>query len=207
MSKLLLEKKFIVITRGMMIGFPIFAIAFLSQIQTTNSIEIDDSSFTWFFLGTLLHLFWYIFGGIGALAWLYTLIMRSNSVIRVYEDRVELTTKFLTEKITRIEASKIESVNVKDTFVGKKTYGSVFVTGSGGAVIGIFPIANQHDVAEAIRGIASSPSKKDSTSNNAKAEQTPSTDLASQIEALDKLRKSGALTETEYKAAKAKILG
>jgi uncharacterized membrane protein len=150
------------------------------------------------FLILVALMYWVIFGGIFA----FFIYFRKNQILRVFEDRAEVRTKFLVEGVRRIEASKIEAVNVADALLGQKAYGSVMITGSGGTKIMINPIGDQHKVAEIIRGISSASSSKSSAS----AATSSFDDLAAQLKNLADLHKSGVLDDKEYKAAKAKLI-
>jgi hypothetical protein len=124
---------------------------------------------------------------------------RKNSYFDVYSDRVQLRTKFIREHVRRIEASKIEAVDVGDTLLGKKSYGGVLITGSGGTKILAKPVPNQHEIVELVRGIASAPQAKSDASASG-------SDLAAQIRELQDLRDAGILSEKEFASAKGKLL-
>ncbi len=132
-------------------------------------------------------------------------VARRSQVLSIYQDRIEVRSKFITEKIRRIEASKIEAVDVTDTPLGQRGYGTLIITGSGGTKILATPVPNQHELAELVRGISSSSSKKVSAASHAAA--PIGDDLASQLHKLESLRSAGVLSDEEFKAAKAKLLG
>jgi hypothetical protein len=188
-SKLLLEQAYVPYTKGfkvcmVLIGLLLSAITFLV-------ITFPE-------LFALAFLYYLVFAAVLG----FTIAYRKSQILRVFDDRVEARSKLLVENVRRIEASKIEAVNVTDALLGQKAYGAVLVTGSGGSKIMITPIGDQHKVAEVIRGISSASSSK-STSSPA---GSSSDDLAAQLKNLSDLHKSGVLDDKEYKAAKAKLI-
>jgi len=189
MSKQLLEQQFVPYTKGFKISLVIVGVLLGSATLLVLAVP---------FLITVALMYWVIFGGIFA----FFIYFRKNQILRVFEDRAEVRTKFLVEGVRRIEASKIEAVNVADALLGQKAYGGVMITGSGGTKIMINPIGDQHKVAEIIRGISSASSSKSSAS----AATSSSDDLAAQLKNLADLHKSGVLDDKEYKAAKAKLI-
>jgi len=189
MSKQLLEQPYVPYTKGFKVG--IVMIGLLLSAITLLVITFPE-------LFALAFVYYLLFGGILG----FTIAYRKSQILRVFEDRVEARSKFLVENVRRIEASKIEAVNVTDALLGQKAYGAVIVTGSGGSKIMINPIGDQNKVAEIIRGISSASSSKSSSS----AVASSSDDLAAQLKNLSDLHKSGVLDDKEYKAAKAKLI-
>jgi hypothetical protein len=189
MSKQLLEQPFVPYTKGFKISLVIVGLFLVSG--TLMMLPVP-------YLLPLAFMYWIIFGAIFA----FTIQFRKSQVLRVFEDRVEVRSKFLVENVRRIEASKIEAVNVLDALLGQKAYGALVITGSGGTKVPVNPIADQDSVAEIIRGISSASSSKSSSS----AVTSSSDDLAAQLKNLADLHKSGVLDDKEYKAAKAKLI-
>lgn len=120
----------------------------------------------------------------------------------VYADRVEFSSTFLAKQVRRIEASKIESVLVRESLLGRSRYGTVTVRGSGAGAIRLKRLAEPEKFAEAVRSVASAAQSKAASQT---AGASTSIDLAGQIAQLDALRGSGALSESEFQAAKAKL--
>jgi hypothetical protein len=189
MSKQLLEQPFVLYTKGFKISVVIAGLFLVSGSLVMLAVP---------YLLPLAFMYWIIFGGIFA----FLIHFRKSQILRVFDDRVEVRSKFLVESVRRIEASKIEAVNVLDALLGQKSYGALVITGSGGTKVPVNPIANQDSVAEIIRGISSASSSK-STSSPA---SSSSDDLAAQLKNLADLHKSGVLDDQEYKAAKAKLI-
>lgn len=132
-------------------------------------------------------------------------VARRSQTLSIYQDRIEVRSKFITEKIRRIEASKIEAVDVTDTPLGQRGYGTLIITGSGGTKILATPVPHQHELAELVRGISGTSSKRVSSSSQDAG--VTGDDLASQLHKIEELRAAGVLSEDEFKAAKAKLLG
>lgn len=188
MSKLLLEQPYVAYTKGFKVSMVLMLLVLVSL--TVLVIEEPD-------LLLLALMYWLIFAGIVA----FLVAYRKSQILRVFEDRVEVRVKFLVESVRRIEASKIEAVNVSDALLGQKAYGTVLITGSGGSKILVNPIGEQHKVAEIVRGISSASSSKSTSSTVSSTD-----DLASQLKNLSDLHSSGVLDDAEYKAAKAKLI-
>ena len=184
MSKQLLEQKFVPYTKGFKVS-----VAFLGLLVIASALVFLPIALMW---AVMFAIIMAIFSHI-----------RKNQILRVFDDRVEVRSKFLVENVRRIEASKIEAVNVTDALLGQKGYGAVIITGSGGSKVMVTPIADQERVAELVRSISSAPSVKPHAST-----QTPveSGDLAAQLKNLAELHNSGVLDDEEYKAAKAKLI-
>lgn len=189
MSKQLLEQPFVPYTKGFKIALVIIALLL-------SAITLIVIAFPYLF--PLAIIYYLIFGGVLG----FTIAYRKSQILRVFEDRVEARSKFLVENVRRIEASKIEAVNVTDALLGQKAYGAVIVTGSGGSKIMISPIGEQHKVAEIIRGISSASSSKASSPLPSSTD-----DLSGQLKKLADLHAAGVLDDKEYKAAKAKLIG
>lgn len=190
MSKQLLEQPFVPYTKGFKVG--IVMIGLLLSAITLLVIAFPE-------LFALAFVYYLIFGGILG----FTIAYRKSQILRVFEDRVEARSKLLVENVRRIEASKIEAVNVTDALLGQKAYGAVIVTGSGGSKIMISPIGDQDKVAEIIRGISSASSSKASSTPLSSSTD----DLSGQLKNLADLHAAGVLDDKEYKAAKAKLIG
>jgi hypothetical protein len=189
MSKLLLEEPFVPYTKGFKISMVVIGLVIASV--TLIAIAIPE-------LFSLAALYYVVAGGVISL----TVVYRKSQILRVYEDRVEVRSKFLVENVRRIEASKIEAVNVLDALLGQKKYGALVITGSGGTKVAVNPIANQGSVAETIRGISSASSAK----NTYVPVSSGTDDLATQLKNLSDLHAAGVLDDDEYKAAKAKLI-
>jgi hypothetical protein len=186
MSQLLKKVDYVKFTKG-----GIVTLALMVAAVGMASLELDLlGPIVAVYLGVAYLLFW---------------IFRKSQSLTIYSDRVEVRSKFVTERIRRIEASKIESVDVRDTPLGQRKYGTVVVTGSGGSKILAMPVPNQHEIAELVRSISSASPKKVKEQNSASSGTHD--DIASQIKKLDALRESGVLSQEEFKAAKAKLLG
>lgn len=94
----------------------------------------------------------------GGLSYGWYRLMRKQYRLRfanIYSDRLESGTTYGRKVYRRIEASKIESVDVHESIFGKSTYGYVKVRGSGVGSVRLDPIVNPEKFAEAVRSIAS----------------------------------------------------
>ncbi len=187
MAKQLLEQKFVLFTRGFLVSALVLVLVALSPLMLEESGDV----------GIVLVVTWLI---LFAIILGFFLIYRKSQTLRVFDDRVEVRSRFLVESVKRIEASKLEAVDVKDSVLGQKAYGSIIITGSGGSKVVAMPIANHHEVVEIVRSISSAANQKNGAAS-------ASGDIAGQLANLDSLHKSGALTDDEYKAAKTKLLG
>ena len=117
----------------------------------------------------------------------------------VFADAFEFSTSLTSKSVRRIEASKIESVDFRESLIGRSSWGSVTVRGAGIRALKIQNVRTPEKLADAIRSIASSPISKTATKQ--------SSDLASSIQELNKLKNDGLITEEEFNKAKSKILG
>jgi len=117
----------------------------------------------------------------------------------VYADAFEFSTSLTSKSVRRIEASKIESVDFRESLIGRSSWGSVTVRGAGIRALKVKNVRTPEKLADAIRSIASSPISKTATKQ--------STDLASSIQELNKMKNDGLITEEEFNKAKSKILG
>jgi len=184
MAKQLLEQKFVLFTRGFILSALILVFIALVPLMTED-------------YGFVLTIVWV---PMFAIILLFFIIFRRSQTLRVFDDRVEVRSRMLVERVKRIEASKLEAVDVKDSILGQKAYGSIIITGSGGSKVVAMPIAKHHEVVEIVRSISSAANQKSGSTS-------VSGDIAGQLANLDSLHKSGALTDEEYKAAKGKLLG
>jgi hypothetical protein len=125
-----------------------------------------------------------------------TIIKKSQAV--VYTDSFEFTTTIFSKSVRRIEASKIESVDFRESVIGKKEWGSVQVRGSGTRAISIGNVRNPEKLSEALRSIASSPSPKSNSEPNSK--------LISDLSELKEMFDKGIISESEFEKAKSKLL-
>ena len=189
MSRLLLKRNFVPFTRGAKVALSVLVLVYLAIFAMFSGLAGTGIAFVFVFSQLVV---------MGIILSIFFAVRRSQNV-KIFEDRVEVRSKFLVESIKRIEASKIEAVSVTDTPFGQKNYGSVLVTGSGGSRILITPVANQAEVAETIRSISSAATQKPQSA-------TLSGDLAEQLSKLDSLYRAGVLSDQEYAAAKAKVI-
>lgn len=123
-------------------------------------------------------------------------VKRSKAI--VYSDAFEFSTTFLTKRVRRIEASKIESVDFRESIIGRSRWGTVTVRGAGLGALRIGNVRNPEKLAEAVRSVASSPNPK-----NAKSETST---LSTSISELSNLLAKGVITQEEFEKAKAKLL-
>jgi hypothetical protein len=123
-------------------------------------------------------------------------IKRSSAI--VFSDSFEYSTSLLSKNVRRIEASKIESVDYRESVIGKGKWGSVTVRGAGIRALALGNIKHPEKLAEALRSIASSPVPKNSSGDT--------TNLASNLGELNKLMSEGVITKEEFEKAKSKLL-
>jgi len=192
MSNLVREAKLQTLTRGQIVftSFPALLTLLLAPMLLGR-----DTSFTEILLVIVMVL-------CIALSAIYS-FLKSLNTIQVFDDRVEVLSRFLVKKSRRIEASKIESVDFSESFLGRSKYGVLVVRGAGAAAITLSPIQLPEKVAEAIRGIADKPTSKTTT-------QLKSDSGGGDIQSLSeliKMKEQGHLTDTEFSAAKKKLLG
>ena len=110
---------------------------------------------------------------------------------------------FLVKSSRRIEASKIESVNFTESLLGRHRYGGLTIRGSGIGALFVSPIQAPEEVAEAIRGIADKSASKATTKSTSGSAGGDTQSLAELI----RMKEQGHLTDTEFTAAKRKLLG
>ena len=125
--------------------------------------------------------------------------IRKSSFANVYNDRVEIGSTFFRVRMSRIEASKIESVTFSQSVLGKSTYGNVTIGGSGGMKLRIANLCDPERFVDAVNSISSAPVKK--------ATGSPSTSSAQEITDLNDLLRSGIITQEEFEKGKNKALG
>jgi hypothetical protein len=186
MSQMIKKVPLVLNTKGFYVSLTILGFAEVSLIFV---IGFDLLFFSLYFL--LLAL----------LAIAFHVYVRRNAYLEIHSDRVQLRNKLIGEKILRIEASKIEAVDVSDSLLGQKRYGSIVIVGSGGTKMRVTPVPNQHEVVELVRSIASAPQTKSDVSASSSG-----SDLAAQIRELEGLRIAGVLSEEEFANAKKKLL-
>ena len=131
-------------------------------------------------------------------------LVRKDWTVFVYKDRVEFVSTFIRMKTKRLEASKIESVDVRDTLLGNKLYGSVIVRGSGMANLKFFNIKSQQELAERIRAISSAPHNKETVAKSSSNSNTGN--LVSDLKGLEQLKKDGVISESEFQELKKKAI-
>ncbi len=198
MSKLLREAKLQIVTRGdlvwisllVLIVFGLFGLLTLGLGVSFN--EAFELTMQVFLIPIVIF----------AAVFILTAWMRTHATLHVFEDRVELLTKFLGKSSRRIEASKIESVDFAESLLGRHRYGAMTVRGSGVGAIVVSPIQLPEEVAEAIRGIANKSSSKQGNSFS----PTSGGETESLVE-LIRMKEQGHLTAAEFTAAKKKLLG
>ena len=122
-------------------------------------------------------------------------IKRSSAI--VFSDSFEYSTSLLSKSVRRIEASKIESVDYRESVIGKGKWGSVTVRGAGIRALALQNIKHPEKLAEALRSIASSPVPKNFSGDM--------TNLASNLGELNKLMSEGVITKEEFEKAKSKL--
>jgi len=196
MSKLILEKKLETFTRGQMLWLVIFFVIALILVLWLGS---SPGAADYFSLIFLLGLIYFVAPAsvILLISWLKTF-----TTARVFDDRFEIETTFLVKTGSRIEASKIESVDFSESLLGRSRYGSLVVRGAGTRALQMIPIRDPEEIAEVIRGIADKSSSKQAKSTS----DGGSGDTQSLAE-LIKMKEQGHLTDTEFTAAKKKLLG
>jgi len=198
MSKLLREAKLQIVTRGdlvwisLLVSIAVGLFGLLPLVLGASLNERLEFALQFFLIAII------IFAAVIVL----TSWMRTHTKLHVFEDRVELLTKFLGKSSRRIEASKIESVDFAESLLGRHRYGAMTVRGSGVGAIVVSPIQLPEEVAEAIRGIANKSSSKQGKSTS----DSGGGDTQSLAE-LIRMKEQGHLTAAEFTAAKKKLLG
>jgi hypothetical protein len=124
--------------------------------------------------------------------------IRKSSFANVYNDRVETGSTFFRVRMSRIEASKIESVTFGQAVLGKSNYGNVTIGGSGGMKLRIQNLCDPEGFVNAVNSISSAPVKKIT-------EGTP-TSSAQEITELNALLQSGIISQEEFEKGKKKAL-
>lgn len=125
--------------------------------------------------------------------------IRKSSFANVYKDRVETGSTFFRVRMSRIEASKIESVTFGQSVLGKSNYGNVTIGGSGGMKLRIQNLCDPEEFVKAVNSISSAPVKKVGGAS--------STSSAQEISELNNLYQSGVITQEEFEKGKNKALG
>ena len=196
MSKLVLETKYETITRGQVVLMVLLtSFIVIGSLFLLSSFSLDEIPA---FVYVVIGLYVLVPNGIVLLvSWLKTF-----TTIQVYQDRVEVVSRFIIKSSRRIEASKIESVDFAESLLGRSRYGMLTVRGTGGRPMVLMPIMQPEEAAEAIRGIADKSSSKEVKP----IENTGVSDTNSLSE-LIAMKQQGHLTEEEFSAAKKKLLG
>jgi len=192
MSKLILEKKLQTFTRGQ-----IFWLAFFGFFAVIFVALLAPAGAQWYGFVIVL-----IPTGIPALVILCISWLKTFTTARVFDDRFEIESTFLAKSASRIEASKIESVDFSESLLGRSRYGSLVVRGAGTRALQMIPIRDPEEIAEVIRGIADkSSSKQGQPTSDGKGGDTQSR------AELIRMKEQGHLTAAEFTAAKKKLLG
>lgn len=195
MSKLVREAKYETVTRGQIVfmSVPIIFTLLLVPLIGEDFSELEQLLFVT--LGNVI-VAWIGITGLFS-------FLKSLTTIQVFEDRVEVLSRFLVKKSRRIEASKIESVDFSESLLGRSKYGLLIVRGAGAAAITMSPIQLPEEVAEAIRGIADKSASKTTTKSTSDSGGGDTQSLAELI----RMKEQGHLTAAEFTAAKKKLLG
>ena len=183
MEKSLYEAKFQLMTREQLVG-----LGFLAVMAVFYNFNI-------FYL--LLVVFVVLALGI-------SYFVRNQWTVSVYKDRVEFVSTFVRMNSRRLEASKIESVDVRDSLLGNKLYGTVTVRGSGTANLKFLYVKSQQELAERIRAISSAPQTKQTVANPRSTSNTGN--LVSDLKELEQLKKDGVISEAEFQELKKKAI-
>jgi hypothetical protein len=183
LEKSLYEAKFQLITREQLVG-----LGFLAVMVVLNNFNI-------FYL--LLVVFVVLALGV-------SYFVRNQWTVSVYKDRVEFVSTFVRMNSRRLEASKIESVDVRDSLLGNKLYGTVTVRGSGTANLKFLYVKSQQELAERIRAISSAPQTKQTIANPRSTSNTGN--LVSDLKELEQLKKDGVISEAEFQELKKKAI-
>jgi hypothetical protein len=192
MSKLILEKKLETFTRGQIVWLAIF-----SSLGIIFTALLMSAGAEWYLSVLIL-----IYMGVPASMILLISWLKTFTTARVFDDRFEIESRFLVKSGSRIEASKIESVDFSESLLGRSRYGSLVVRGAGTRALQMIPIRDPEEIAEVVRGIADKSSSKNGKSNSDYA----AGDTQSLAE-LIKMKEQGHLTAAEFTAAKKKLLG
>ena len=192
MSKLILEKKLETFTRGQIVWLAIF-----SSLGIIFTALLISAGAEWYLSVLIL-----IYMGVPVSMILLISWLKTFTTARVFDDRFEIESRFLVKSGSRIEASKIESVDFSESLLGRSRYGSLVVRGAGTRALQMIPIRDPEEIAEVVRGIADKSSSKNGKSNSDYA----AGDTQSLAE-LIKMKEQGHLTAAEFTAAKKKLLG
>jgi hypothetical protein len=187
MSALIKESKYQTLTRGQLLFMAIYVIPMIISIATSGP---DNQA-----LGAMS-----IVASLVVVPNLFYSWTKTFTTVRVFEDRVEVLNSFLLRKSKRIEASKIESLDFSQSFLGRSRYGKLTVRGAGAGAITVSPIKFPEEMSEAIRGIADKSSSKIAETTSYIA-PTDSQALAELI----RMKEMGHLTDEEFSAAKNKL--
>lgn len=148
-------------------------------------------------MGSLL--FGFVVAGLPILVLMFLVIasIRRSSAI-VFADTFEYTTSLTAKSVKRIEASKIESVDFRESIIGRSNWGSVTVRGAGIRALRINNVRDPEKFAEALRSIASAGTSKNKTPQ--------STTMSTNLRELNELFKTGVISQQEFDKAKSKLL-
>lgn len=195
MSKLILEKKLETFTRGQIVCLGIFFVIALIMMLWLSSASDAAENFS------LIALFGSIFFIAPASVIFLWSWLKTFTAVRVFDDRFEIENRFLVKSSSRIEASKIESVDFSESLLGRSRYGSLVVRGAGNMAHELIQIQDPEEIAEVVRGIADKSSSKKGKANT----DYPAGDTQSLAE-LIRMKEQGNLTAAEFTAAKKKLL-
>jgi hypothetical protein len=195
MTKLIKDAEFVPLTNQdlrFLVAFPAMFVGLYFLLPTIISLGITG------FLVAFVYLIFLFFFGFSFLILLISLPARKRARFSIFEDRVEFqsgrTLGSSLSMVTEIPNSKIESVSILQLGRKKLDWGTVTISGSGGTKILAGPISNPEKIVEIIRNISG-------------LSQGANPFLSDELFKLEALYKSGTLSESEYTAAKAKILG
>lgn len=203
MNKATLHGVFVSWTRGGIIAL----VAGLEVLVLGQAGRISLGQDLWF-LGNVLSAMTIWAGGLWVLMVLVSVYGRRRTSIIVSENGVELNSGIFRRQIQRIEASKIESVTTGQSLLGGESYGIIKITGSGKAEIEADALANFLEVAEAVRGVSSAASPKtfgQQADESAESKDTKG-NLTGALKDLVDLHERGLLSDSEFEAAKKKVL-
>ena len=125
--------------------------------------------------------------------------VRKSSFADVYPDRVEVGSTFFRTHLSRIEASKIESVSFSQSVLGKSDYGNIIIGGSGGMKLRVVNLIDPEAFVLAVRGISSAPVQKNTPAASGSAAQ--------EIAELNALLQAGVISQEDFEKGKNKALG
>ena len=192
MEKLLLEKRLETVSRGQVVATVVVVLmSFVGMETVFGGFQAEGA-------GLLFSI--YVVPGLIVIAIMS--LAKIFITVQVFDDRVEVSNRFLVKSSRRIEASKIESVDFSQSLLGRSRYGRLTVRGAGTQAIVVRDLKEPEAVAEAIRGI----SDKSSSKSAPVAPATTSSETQSLSE-LIQMKEQGHLTDDEFAAAKKKLLG